>query len=1132
MKQNLIACLLGLLLFNTLMAQSPQTTPKVAVTAILEKIKTSHKVSFVYKEADLAKRWVPDTFNLKKPLTRLFAEIGKASRLSFEKIGENYYSVTAPAKPSGTAAPVKDSVKTLTGTVYDEQGKPLEGVTIKALPGNSTTISDSAGRYTLKPEAQIKSLQFSLIGYTSREYGVTNAKKTDAYLSSEASQLNDVIVIGYGTQKRKDVTGSISSVNVEDMQKAPVRSFEEALAGRVAGVQVSSGDGQPGAAGSIVIRGNNSVTQDNSPLYVIDGFPIENADNNAINPAEIESIEILKDASATAIYGARGANGVIIITTKKGKTAVPVIAYDAFYGVNPTPRKQKLLSPYEFVKFQLEAQPDATNQTYLKNSTLDDYKNVQGIDWQDQLLRNALFTSHNLAVRGINNGTSYAISGSYLNQDGVIINSGFRRIQGRVVLDQKLSNKVKIGINANYAAIKSYGTTLSQYGGTDKAFAVLSSTWGYRPITNSITDDYDDLVNEDLDPDQNTTNDYRYNPISSVKNELNERFSNNLVVNGYLQYNISKELTLRLSGGINQNNKKNNKFFNSHTRSGDIRTLQGANGPNGSIDNNNIVDYLSENTLTYNKVFNKKHSLNVLGGITYQERYTTADGYSAATVPNEELGIAGLDEGIARRITSSESMNRLLSFLGRINYNYKSKYYLTASYRADGSSKFSPGNKWSYFPSAALSWRLSKEPFMKSWTFISDARIRTSYGVTGNNRVTDFPYLSTITLPTAAYYTFSNAYIPGASLTNLGNKDLKWETTVQWNAGLDLELLNGRISAVADYYVKTTSNLLLLRTLPGSLGYSSAYENVGKVQNAGIELTINTINIRSKKFTWSSNFNISFNRNKIVELVNGQESILTDVAWDRNTYSTSPHYIALKGQSIAQMYGLIFDGLYQYSDFNESGGKYTLKENIPNNGSTRTGIRPGFMKYKDLNADNIVDAKDQTVIGNAYPKHIGGFTNNLRYGNLDLNIFFQWSYGNQIINANRYNFEQTATATSLNKNMFASFANRWSDTNQESLIPVVGGNGQPYYSSRVLEDGSYLRLKTVQLGYTLPERISKKAKIKSARIYVSAQNLYTWTSYSGLDPEVSTYNSALTPGFDYSPYPRAKTLTAGVNLTF
>jgi TonB-linked SusC/RagA family outer membrane protein len=482
-------------------------------------------------------------------------------------------------------------------------------------------------------------------------------------------------------------------------------------------------------------------------------------------------------------------------------------------------------------------------------------------------------------------------------------------------------------------------------------------------------------------------------------------------------------------------------------------------------------------------------------------------------------------------IASTSSDWALSSFAFRGAYNFKSKYFLTGSYRADGSSRFAPGNRWGFFPSLSFAWRLSNEDFIKKLKIFSDAKLRIGYGSNGNNRVSDFAYLSTIGLPIGSSYTINNSIIRGSVPTAIGNPELKWETTTETNIALDLSILKNRISLTTEVYSKRTNDLLLRANLPLSSGYSTAFKNIGSVQNKGLEFTLNTNNFTSKTFTWSTSFNIAFNRNKVVALNEAQESITTPIRWENN-YQNTPAYIAKLGQPLGLMYGYIWEGVYQYSDFYQNtSGAYVLRDNVTTNGNVRSSIRPGDIKYRDINGDGVMNANDYTIIGNGLPKHTGGFSNNFTYKGFDLNIFFQWAYGHNIQNANRLIFDGNAL-NSAYLNQYATYTDRWSPDNQTSRKHRAGGYFGGGYSTQTIEDGSYLRLKTAALGYNLPESMLRRIKIKTCRVYVSAQNLITWTNYSGMDPEVNTYNSALTPGFDYSAYPRAKTITFGLNLVF
>lgn len=1103
------------------------------LATVLQEIRKQAGYVAFYDDSLLRKSY-PVTLDVyEQPVLKVLDMIFREQPLTYEIVSGNIITVKGKKnidRPQ-VLTEIQKTFVNIRGRVMNEQGEIIPGVTVIARLKDTTfsTVTDNDGMFHFDIPSATGTLTFRHIGHEEYHVPVSSvasfAGLFTVRLKVQTRALNDVVVIGYGQVNRQDITGAVSSVDVKALSKAPVKSYDEALAGRIAGVMVSSADGQPGSMPNITIRGNSSITQDNSPLYVVDGFPLEENNSNSINMAEIESIEVLKDASATAIYGARAANGVILITTKKGKGKTAV-TYDAYVGVNNAIKTQELLSPYEFIRYQSELNPANTAAIYFQDGkTLESYKDKKAIDWQDEILRPALFQNHSIAVRGGEGKTSFSVSGSVMLQDGIILNSGFNRYQGRVVLDHKVSERFRTGVNINYASMKSYGTKIANYGGSNNKLSLLASAWGYRPTTQGADDQ---LVDMNLDPDIDPLEDYRYNPVKTASNELHEDKEEVLSLNLYGSYNLSPNLVLRISGGLNSSAMETVNFYSSNTRNGDIRTPQGMNGPNGRVMNTKIVNMLNENTLTYKKRFKSKHNVEAVVGFTNQRRDYLRTGFGATNLPNETLGVHGLQEGTMNQLTTIKTYNTLASFLGRANYSYKGKYYFTTSLRADGSSKFSPDNKWSYFPTVAGAYRFTAEPFMKNQRALSNGKLRVSYGVAGNNRVSDFPYLSTLVIDRGAAYSFNGTFYSGADLEALGNHNLKWENTATFNAGMDLEFFRSRVNFTFDYYYKNTYDLLLNAQMAGSTGYTSAFQNIGKVSNRGVEFDLQLVNIEKKDFSWKTSFNISFNRNRVEALQSGEQSLLSPVRWDASAYRTAPVYVARVGEPIAMLYGYVFDGLYQESDFNRTAnGGYILKSHIPNNQSSRTAIRPGYVKYRDLNGDIAVDAKDQTIIGNPNPLHFGGFGNDFQYKNFDLNIFFQWSYGNDIFNANRLAFEGT---TSYNLNQFASVANRWTPENTNTLIPVVQGQGQAMYSSRVVEDGSYLRLKTVQLGYNLPAARLQRAKIQSIRLYAAAQNLMTWTNYSGLDPEVSTYNSGLTPGFDYSPYPRARTITFGLNL--
>lgn len=1008
--------------------------------------------------------------------------------------------------------------------------QPLAGATVKLKGTAIGTNTDSGGAYRIQVPEGGGTLVFSFTGFEMLEIVPGARTVIDVSLIASESQLDEVVVIGYGESRRRDLTGAVSSVKMKDMQKAPVRSFEEALAGRVAGVTASSDDGQPGASVNIVIRGNNSITQDNSPLYVVDGFPMENPNNNAINPAEIESIEVLKDASSTAIYGARAANGVILITTKKGKVGKPVINFNAYYGYQQYTRTMDLMSPYEYVQYVADRNPAYADSTYLtEGKTIEDYRAIKGTDLQDSLLGARPFRNYFLSLMGGSNATKYSISISALNQDGIIINSGYDRYQGRVRLDQKVNKNLNTGINVNYSYLKQYGTSPSLGGNGFFSGNLLYSVWAFRPVRRGGLDE----VEESLEDEEFLSVLSGFSPLKTAKNELRRRTSEVLTANAYADYTFAKYFKLRLTGGLTKTQGKREEFDNTQTPRGSPLTKTGKdNGVSGSVIYNNLTSWVTENTLTFDRMLSKASKLNVLTGFTMQGTRISSYGAAANHIPNENLGISGIDEGTPISINSTSSEYTLASFLGRVNYAYRSKYLLTGSLRADGSSKFAAQNRWSYFPSGAVAWRLSEEPFMRAAGFISDAKLRVSYGTTGNNRVSDYAYLSRVTLPPSGGYSFNNMPVNAATLSELGNINLKWETTAQSDIGLDLELFKGRISLEADLYRKITSNLLLDAAVPGSIGFTTALKNIGRVQNQGLEFTLNTRNLAKKEFSWSTNFNISFNKNKVLALSDGETNRKTTASWNTLT-SSVPLYIAEVGKPIALFYGYIWEGNYQLSDFDQNeAGAYTLKSGIPAYGSANT-IQPGNIKYKDTNGDGVVNAADATVIGDPNPDFTGGFSNNLAYKNFDLNIFFNFSAGGDVFNANRIIFE--GGGYNNGQNMFASYANRWTIDNPSNKYFRAGGAGPDNltYSTRVVEDGSYLKLKTVQLGYNFSPKLVRKIRASAFRLYVSAQNLYTWTKYEGFDPEVSKFgSSALRPAFDYSVYPYARTITFGLNVSF
>lgn len=1019
----------------------------------------------------------------------------------------------------------------VTGKVTTLDGEPIAGALVLVKGTVNGSMTDVSGKYSITAASE-NVLIYSQMGYIDREVTVGTSRNIDITLEEDIVALEEarVVEIGYGGQARKDLTGTVSIVKMDDVIKAPVVNFDQALQGRMPGVYVSSADGQPGSNMEIVIRGANSLTQSNAPLYVVDGFPMEDFSSAAINSNDIESLTVLKDASATAVYGARGANGVIIIETKKGVEGRPVIAYNGTFGFQTVTKKMKMMNALEFVEYQIERSP-ATADTYLNNldRTLEYYRDLgQGIDWQDKLFRIAPIHMHNVSMTGGTTSTKYSVSLSAADQQGVILNSGYQKYQGRLSMIQQLGRTTKITINGSFTSDKTYGQTSSSALSTSNAYAsyLMYRTWAYRPVNTSGVVEDEELFDDAFDG----VNSAVMNPVLSSKNEDKSTRKVTFISNAKFEWDVMKELKLTISGGYSRFLTLNTEFNNSKTYKG-YPLLTNARGINASNSNVHKTAWMNENTLTYNKGWNRdRHKLNVVAGFTIEGINMETYGYSSKFIPIESLGISGMDDGLPNTMTARLSDNRLMSALGRVNYNYKSKYLVTASFRADGSSKFAPNHRWGFFPSGAVAWRMSKEDFMRRVKFVSDLKLRASWGLTGNNRVGDFSRWPAMSI--SDYYSFdlsepSEALVP----TAMGNRDLTWETTEQVDVGLDLRLFRNRVSLTMDWYQKTTRDLLLNANVPYSSGYTSVYKNIGKVRNRGLEFSLNTINVRTRNFEWSSDFNISFNRSRDLELADGEKNLLSKISFTGD-FNATYLYLAQVGRPMAQFYGVQWDGVYGYDDFDiDKSGKYVLKNSVPTNGNERTAIQPGDIKYVDQNGDGVVNDRDMVVIGRCEPIHTGGFNNNFIYKDLSLSVFFQWRYGSDVMNANRIIFE--GNYANKNINQFKTYVDRWSPDNQDSKNFRIGGRGPSgVYSSKTIEDGSFLRLKTVQLAYSFPKKWMKKIHLNTIQVYISGENLWTWTAYSGLDPEVSTKNSALTPGFDYSAYARNRIFTAGVKIVF
>lgn len=1041
---------------------------------------------------------------------------------------------------------------TVTGRVIDETGEPLIAVTVFE-DGNTSngTMTDIDGNYSLNVSSAKAAIVYSCLGFAEIKETVGLRKVINVTLSEEKLSIDaaEVVSVGYGSVTRRDLTGSVSKVDMGEILKAPVTNFDQALTGKVAGVVVTTSDGALGSEANITIRGNNSLTQSSAPLYIIDGFPTESSMATALNSADIESIDILKDASATAIYGARGANGVIVITTKQGVEGKPKVNFSSSWTVSHIANKADLMNGYEFVQLQNEIYSLSGNtNAYLKPSDehsasgittykLEDYLDESHWnDWQDNIYRTSISQNYNVSISGGSKeaGNRYNISMSVVDQNGIIVKSNFQRYQGKVNFQQKLGKKVTFDFMANYSRAITNGVTPTNAQQSSSATGwLIYSVWGYRPVKPKAQWGVSgDMVDEMIDADVASSNDYRFNPAMTVRNEYRKTIVDYLNASGGLTWDIIDDLKLKITGGYTLNKRRREEFNGTQTYTGYEGSPSGK-GINGGIYWNDKVSWVNDNTLTYTKRFNRKHNFTFLAGFTLSGEKFDYKGTYATQMTTEALGLNGLHTGSYQTVTPWQYDWTMMSGFFRVNYNFKYKYYVTASFRADGSSKFPKNNRWGYFPSAGLSWNINREDWLKDKSWISNAKLRASWGLTGNNRTsTPYDFYSQIATlpgnPDSYDYVFDGNIVSGYYPSNMSNDNLKWETTEQYNVGLDFSVFDSRIKLTADWYLKNTRDLLLQATIPASSGYTSAMLNVGSMQNMGYEVTLDLVPVQKKNFTWNMNFNIAINRNKVTALTNDQYSLLRSVSWDQRFNAQYP-YITQVGKPSGMMYGFIYEGTYKPEEFN---GGTSLKDGIAYMTSVgQDKVRPGDPKYRDINKDGLIDDNDRTVIGCGQPLHTGGFGNTFNFYGFDLNIFFSWSYGNDVINANRLYFENGSIT---NTNQLKTYTNRWTPENPTSDIPRVGADiaSMFVYSSRVVEDASFLRLRNVTLGYTLPRKVLRKMNFDTMRFYISGENLWTLTKYSGPDPEVSTRNSVLTPGFDWSAYPRALGVTAGLSFTF
>ena len=1044
--------------------------------------------------------------------------------------------------------------KTIKGKVVDETGNPVAGVNILAKGTKKGVQTDNDGNFSITVSATgTADLVLSSVGFASKIVTVTGTDAGTVQMVKEVITQEDVVVVGYATIKRKDLTGSVSSISSKELKDFPLSSAAEALQGKLAGVQLISTEGAPGADIIVRVRGGGSITQDNSPLYIVDGVQVENA-LSVLSPQDIASVDVLKDASTTAIYGARGANGVVIITTKGGKAGKTQITYNGSYGVRKLSQFQDVMKPYDFVLWQWErsrgsiADSSSFAQTYGTTwDTLQNYKNVPFVNWQDQVFgRSAKFSNHNVAVSGGNQTTTFNLSLTANKEEGIQIESGFERKLVNFKIDHRATDKLRFGFSARYIdqEIQGTGTTNSGTRTTNR----LRHTINYRPFEiNTPTGGIDDF-----DEAYYLASAGAINPIILTYAEYRRQYSKSLYLTGYASYNILKNLTFRTTIGYDNAAIRTDMFFSKIT--GTARNF--ASLPVASIGQQANYQLTNSNTLQYTvNNFKKHHDITLLAGqevvdqrsqqTALQTRYFPSDISPQKALANMQLGAPPTGTTNPPSVVTSfvNPPSRIASFFGRVSYAYDDKFLANFNIRSDRSSKFNSTHGTLVFPSGSVAYRFTKEKFFNKINWLNEGKFRVGYGSVGNNRIGDLLYRQLYGV--TGEYAFNHSIVPGFAPTSLSNPNLRWENNTSLNFGLDLGLFNNKIQLNIDAYKNSAKDLLLQVAIPPTTGYSSQLQNIGATSNKGLEIQLTATPLQKKNFTWSTNFNIAFNKNK-VENLGGIQEQTRNSGWQGS--DGVDDYLVKVGQPVGLMYGFVTDGFYGVDDFNYNAVTkiYTIKPGIAANAVYGTP-QPGMLKWKDLNGDGIITAdKDRQVIGNANAKFTGGWTNQFTYKNFDLSIFVNFVVGNDIYNANKLEWTDGAFN---NLNMIDEMKNRWTNINAAGQVvtdptelKALNVNAKIWSPVRVqrwwlhswaVEDGSYLRINNLTLGYSLPKNLLSKIKISNVRFYGTVNNLATLTGYSGYDPDVTARRSdPLTPGVDFAAYPRAKTWLFGVNVTF
>ena len=1069
---------------------------------------------------------LPTTGTLADKLAAVLPQVN----LQYKELRENYFVVTSRADAAGSTRQAPQDIP-VSGTVTQGDGTGLPGVTVLVKGTSIGTSTGADGSFSLSvPEGS--TLVFSSIGFKRQEIAVTGATSSLVVrLVEDNESLNEVVVVGYGTQNRQSLSTAVVSVGGAALARQPVAGFDQALQGQAAGVQVQAPSGAPGAGIQVRVRGSATLSLNASPLYIIDGVPVlpdyqqEITNNsqrlnplNTINPNDIESIDVLKDGAAAAIYGVRAANGVVVITTKHGKVGQSQVGFNTYVGRQYLRKKYSVLNARQFAQEYNDILGGAglppafadPNNPVNNDPTHPNDTGPYDTDWQDAVYRPASMQSYQLNASGGTEKTRYYLGGGYFKQDGISLNSGFDRYNFKINLEQSISTKLRTGLNLNTSRSHTNGSTRSESGiGSSGTVLGVLSQIPTIPIYNA-----DGTYS--INPFQKFDN-----PVGNLRETSNQAVVYQVIGNLYGEFDILKNLRVRSSVGIDYRTQSENQFTSINypgTSSSDPATLGSA-----STANNNQAIWLNENTVTWNPNFGEKHHLTLLAGESQQasNRFTsgaTVRGFSTNAVPYLNAGTTV--SGIPYSYADSWA---LLSFFGRATYDYDNRYFVQASLRDDGTSRFTNKYRFGLFPAVSVAWRVSKESFFPQSGPLSDLKVRASFGSNGNQEIYTYQRFSQYGLG-SNYQGTGSSVSGGITQTQIGNDQLHWERTYQYNAGLDVGMFGNRLNLTFDIYNKHTRDLLLNVPLPVSAGIDNlgVFQNVGSVENKGIEIGLNTTNVeaRDNGFGWTTNFNVSGNRNKVLDLgtvVNAENQVVPRVIIDPN----HPYSISQVGAPLGAFYGWEMLGIVQ----SNADGAALPKQN----GQT---LVAGDVQFADLNGDGVVNDDDRKIIGNPNPKAFAGVTNNFTYKGIELSVFFQGTFGNDVYNQTR----QVLESQSDPLNQSTRVLNHWTPTNTNTDIPRPVRNdpaGNNRFSNRWLESGSYVRLKNLTLAYNIPTALSKRAAIQTLRVYATAQNLVTWTHYLGYDPEVNAnFNNTTSFGVDYGVYPQTRTYTLGLSANF